>query len=273
MGLGYFNKKEEMRERANLWTQHVDKIYKENTESSILNSIAYGPTAFGVNFCTAPSTSNQPSEIQLQDKDSVTAAIEQRILHPDKKICVLNFASYRNPGGKFLEGSSAQEESLCHESNLYSCLREFEDTYYAAHRKPGATKKGLYDNEAIYLPSIIFEREGKIYPIDVITCAAPNWKAAVNYFGMYNFMDNTEALKSRIKFIHAILEEQKVDIVILGAFGCGVFGQDPREVATLFQQEFAHTNTISTIIYAIPTSGQYQFNVNYKVFNDIIECK
>lgn len=273
MGLGYFNHKEELRERANLWTQHVDDIYKEDTASSVRNSTIYGPTAFGNNFCNAPKTPNEPLEIQLQDKDSVTAAIEQKTLHPNAKICVLNFASYRNPGGKFIEGSSAQEESLCHASNLYSCLREFENTYYTRHRQPGATNKGLYNNEAIYLPLVIFEQNHIKYPIDVLTCAAPNRKANLNYFKDYNIETNTEALKSRIKFIHAILEQQKVNVIILGAFGCGVFGQDPREVATLFKEEFTHTKFINTIIYAVPTSGQYQFNINYNAFNDIIECK
>ena len=50
-------------------------------------------------------------------------------------IGILNFASYKNPGGMFLRGSTAQEEALCHESTLYNVLIKFNDTYYKSNRE------------------------------------------------------------------------------------------------------------------------------------------
>ena len=85
--------------------------------------------------------------------------------------------------------------------------------------------------------------------LDVITCAAPNWKAARQ--NGRSPASNVKALTSRISFIRDIAEECHVDTIILGAFGCGVFGQDPSIVASIFNKVFIST-TIRQIIYAVP---------------------
>lgn len=63
--------------------------------------------------------------------------------------------------------------------------------------------------------------------------------------------ENTEALTSRIHFIHQIVAEQEVDILILGAFGCGIFKQDPTEIAEQFKEEFK-TSVVRKVVFAIP---------------------
>ena len=77
---------------------------------------------------------------------------------------------------------------------------------------------------------------------------------------------NSTALKQRIKFVLDVAEYNNVDTLILGAFGCGVFGQDPREVATIFNKELK-THNFNKIIFAIP-SGH---NDNYYWFNEILK--
>ena len=70
---------------------------------------------------------------------------------------------------------------------------------------------------------------------DVITCAAPNYSAAGRYAGVELDKNNAE-LYRRIKFVLDIAEENHVDTLILGAFGCGVFGQDAAVVAKYFKK-------------------------------------
>ena len=77
---------------------------------------------------------------------------------------------------------------------------------------------------------------------------------------------NSVALKQRIKFVLDVAEYNNVDTLILGAFGCGVFGQDPREVATIFNKEL-ETHNFNKIIFAIP-SGH---NDNYYWFNEVLK--
>lgn len=56
---------------------------------------------------------------------------------------------------------------------------------------------------------------------------------------------------NRLLFIRDIVADQGVDTLILGAFGCGVFGQDPQQVAELMDEIFG-VASIENIVYAVP---------------------
>ena len=62
---------------------------------------------------------------------------------------------------------------------------------------------------------------------------------------------NATALKQRIRFVLDVAEYNNVDTLILGAFGCGVFSQYPRDVATIFNEELK-THNFNKICFAIP---------------------
>ena len=225
--MGYWDKKQSMAAQAAAHTHQMILNYEKETTESVKNSKIYYSKEKISNVREPAPTTSHPA-VELWDKDSVTAARIAHTKHPDSKICILNFASYKNPGGKFIEGSSAQEESLCHASNLYNILLRFDKVYYTSHREKGATNRSLYYDEAIYTPDVIFSDN----KFDVLTCAAPNWNAA-SRFGV-SLDENNKALKSRIEFIKSILEENKVDIAILGAWGAGVFWTGSRHSSHLF---------------------------------------
>ena len=169
----------------------------------------------------------------------------------------------------FLTGSRAQEECLCHESFLYNVLKEFDKSdepscvsYYKNNR--AKVNRGLYYNRAFYTPNIIFEKDSISANFDVITCAAPNLGPTLRYGLNVSKEENSKVLESRIKFILDIAAENRVDTLILGAFGCGVFGQAPIEVANVFKgflrNEF--NGCFKKVIFAIPDKESY----NYLVF-------
>lgn len=257
--MGNWNNKQSMTAQAAAHTHDMMIKHEKETTESVKNSKIYY-SKDGISNVRIPAPTTHHPAVKLWDKDSVTAARTIHTDHPNDKICILNFASYKNPGGKFIEGSSAQEESLCHESNLYNILLRFDKTYYAPHREKGATNRALYYDEAIYTPDVVFSDN----KFDVLTCAAPNWSAA-SRFGV-SLDENNEVLKSRIEFIKAILEENNVDVAILGAWGAGVFGQDPAIIATYFKTEFYHSS-ISTIVYAVPAGLNQK---NYNIFKTYI---
>lgn len=173
-------------------------------------------------------------EINIVKTDSVSRVLSYK--DSKDKVCVLNFASFKEVGGKFLEGSSAQEESLCKESTLYNVLNTQSDIYYK--RLVNKDWNNLYKNEGIYSPGILFLRRIKNWDFtrcDVLSVAAPNRYAAMRY-DKVSKDENYQALYSRIKYVLDIMEDMKVDIPILGAFGCGVFAQDPIVVASIFRE-------------------------------------
>lgn len=193
---------------------------------------------------------NQKPNIQLVQKDTVSALFED-ITEKDGHVGILNFASFKNPGGGYLNGSYAQEEALCHVSTLYSVLCSQSRFYNVnIHR----LNNFLYTNRALYSPDIVFFPEDYDKYADVITCAAPNRKAALKK-GVSE-EENEEALKSRIEFIYNIANENQIDTLILGAYGCGVFGQDPKKVASFFLE--CAPGKVNTILFAVPKGSNYE---------------
>lgn len=190
---------------------------------------------------------NEDMEIIVEDLDTVSAG---RKYCGQGKMALLNFASYNNPGGRFMNGSLAQEECLCHASCLYNVISQFVSDFYDWNNRH--KNKSLYLNRALYSPDIIFRWEEELFPCDVITCAAPNKSAAQCYHNVSD-EENTEALRARIKFVLDIAKENQVKTLLLGAYGCGVFGQDAAEVAGIFK---GYLNTshrcFEKVVFAIP---------------------
>lgn len=156
-------------------------------------------------------------------------------------LACLNFASAKNPGGGFLNGSLAQEEALCCASALYPCLLEA-PKYYERNR---ANRSALYLDLAIYSPSVPFFRDDKgillAKPViaSVITAPAPNAGAiAANEPANLQHVETT--LKRRAELVLGIAAAHEVDVLVLGAWGCGVFRNDPHTVARTFA-EFLNT--------------------------------
>ncbi len=238
---GNWEEKEKRAQQAQTHTQKMEEQYKDQIKDSIKRTILYD-----VDF-TSQKDAVRPTEILVSDLDSVSAI--KAYGKKDKRTAVLNFASFKNPGGMFITGSKAQEESLCHESFLYNVLKEM-TAYYEWNKQN--KNRALYKNRGLYSPDVLFFKDGLTLPCDVITCAAPNMSAARRYQKVTK-EENTEVLRSRIRFVLDIAKEQEVDLLILGAFGCGVFGQDATEVAEIFKEYLTTTHRcFEQVIFAVP---------------------
>lgn len=177
---------------------------------------------------------------------------------------VLNFSSYKNPGGMFLNGSKAQEECLCHESFLYNVLSQFVLEFYDWNNLH--KNKALYLNRGLFSPDIWFFRENSHVECSVITCAAPNKSAAQKYQNVSD-EENTKILRSRIKFVLDMAKDNNVSTLILGAYGCGVFGQDATEVANIFKEYLTTTHKyFDTVVFAVPSGRDGNYEKFVKVF-------
>ena len=254
---GYWENKEDRAEKALAHTSLMEAKYSDRISSSIEST-----TVYNTNFHSFKVSEIKTKQIILDDTDSVSAVFKYAV-DPEVKTAVLNFSSYKNPGGMFIKGSRAQEECLCHESDLYNILKEIPEFYQWNKQN---TNKALYMNRGLYVPEVVFERDSKTTVCDVITCAAPNKFAAQKYYGATN-EENLDALTERIQFVLDIAKENDVQTLILGAYGCGVFGQNATEVASIFKDYLANEySCFDTKVFAIPSG-----NSNYKKFVEVFE--
>lgn len=244
------SKRDENIAHAAAHIKEMESRFGDKIKYSAQNAVIYGGSGKAPQKSEAPSASNAP-EMLVLNIDSTEAALQ----YPGAAL--LNFASYRHAGGGFVTGAWAQEEAICHDSTLYNVLCQFE-SFYTENEK--SLNRSLYTDRAIFTPKIIFERGGKSTECGVITCAAPNFGAAKSR-GVTE-RENEAALKQRADLVISISEEQGCDTVILGAWGCGVFGQDPKLVARLFRERLA-ASTLKRAVFAIPGN-----NNNYTSFRD-----
>lgn len=153
---------------------------------------------------------------------------DERFKH--KKVCILNFASSKNPGGGFMTGANAQEENLCYHSNLYDCLAKHM-SFYEFNRNN--LNKGLYTEGIIFTKDVLFFKKNfkNVAPkfADVITCAAPNKGAALR--NGVKSIDIDKVMSARLEKILKVAIDNDVETLVLGAFGCGVFKNDIDYVA------------------------------------------
>lgn len=177
-----------------------------------------------------------------------------------KKVAVLNFANNHSIGGApFIAG--AQEESLCRCSTLYPCLQAMREPFYSKHisqYEHGAINY-MGNDDLIYTPDVVVfktdERTDPVYPrmmprnewykVDVITSAAPElWR------GNPMPRDYEAQITSRIKKILDVAALERVEVLILGAWGCGAFRNPIDVVARVFRSMLANYN-FETVEFAL----------------------
>lgn len=151
---------------------------------------------------------------------------------------VLNFASAKNAGGGFLNGSQAQEESLARASGLYPCLLRANAEYYERHRR---TRSCFYTDTMIYSPTVpIFKDEkGDLLPemvqASILTSPAVN-AGVVRRQEPDRISEINEAMRIRIAKVLSVAVHHQHRTLVLGAWGCGVFRNDPEDIARLFYE-------------------------------------
>ena len=198
-------------------------------------------------------------EIKVTNGDVINSILDDT--HRGK-VCVINPGSYKTPGGKFLEGNTGKEETLCANSTLYNVLSEFNSTYYNSNIE--FTNKLLYANKALYTPNILFtDNNGVAGMADVLTCTLPNKYGAMRYREVTED-ENRASLLSRIDFILCIAEHMEVKNLILCDYGCNLYHQDPREVAEIFKSQFSKHKSYDYVEFSILGSG------NYKIFKEVL---
>ncbi|MGC9963910.1 MAG: TIGR02452 family protein [Syntrophobacteraceae bacterium] len=191
---------------------------------------------------------NYQTKISVENTTTLDTA--RRLIAEGHRPAVLNFASATNPGGGFLGGARAQEEYLARSSGLYACIRD--NAMYAFHR---SRRDPLYTNYAIYSPDVpVFRQDdGSLldapYTVAIITCPAVNASKIVPE----RSSETGPAMWLRILKVLSIGVKHSHDSIVLGAWGCGAFGNDGSEIAALFHRALEQNfmGSYRQVIFAI----------------------
>lgn len=204
--------------------------------------------------------------VRVVNTDTLTAA--SHFAKRGEDPLALNFASARNPGGGFLHGANAQEESLCRRSALYVCLQGRE-MYEYHNRQRGS----LYTSWALYSPKVPVFRDanGLLSPepwlCSFLTMAAPNETATPKA----KRSEIPDLIRERTRKVLALAALKGHTCLVLGAWGCGVFGCDPKFVATCFKDHLVgeFKGVFQEVVFAILDPGGQTIQDFTAVFNEL----
>jgi uncharacterized protein (TIGR02452 family) len=172
------------------------------------------------------------------------------------EVACLVFASARNPGGGFRSGARAQEESIARSSALYATQQAMPE-FYAYHR---AEPDLAYSDRVIYSPAVpVFRADdgdgggellARPYQVGFLTAAAPNLTAILR-----NQPDRAAevpaVLRRRAARVVRVAAAHGHRRLVLGAWGCGVFGNDPATVAGAFAAALRDQPGFDQVCFAV----------------------
>ena len=269
--------------------QQLINVFQDTQEFYTVNKTLAAAVAYGRqnaklyepdDYPEIPVSNAKTGQVQVIAAKTFETAMNLHKASPDRKIAVLNFASATRPGGGVKNGSSAQEESLCRCSTLYPTIDNgrFWDRYYNVNREK---KDNRHTDACIYSPGVIICKTDESIPqrmpendfvtVDVISCAAPNLRnEPANRYnpetGKPMKMEPQELYDlhvKRAKHIMHVAAANQVDILILGAFGCGAFQNDPDTVARAYWTALQDCrDKFDSIVFAISCSGTDRSNLD-----------
>lgn len=222
-------------------------------EAAVEGTVSYPPDASLPRFTP---TADRVTTFEVVNDTTLEAA--RKLVADGFRPVALNFASARHPGGGFIKGARAQEESLCRASALYSCIEH--DAMYRHHAQLSG---GWYTNYAIYSPDVLVFKDDEGEPLDEPYLCAFVTSPAVNAGVVGGNRDDSirEEMRDRVEKVLAIMAGHGHDAAVLGAWGCGVFQNDPGMVADLFAKALRgrFAGAFAKVVFAVLDSSDDRY--------------
>ncbi|MBN1429806.1 MAG: TIGR02452 family protein [Anaerolineae bacterium] len=220
---------------------------RDALKKAIHGTVSYSPKS----PLPAVTPGNWGTDIQVRNETTLETA--RHLADLGLRVAALNFASATNPGGGFLGGARAQEESLARSSGLYPCIAN--DPMYDFHR---SRHDPMYIDYVIYSPDVPVIRtdDGNLldqpYLCSFLTSPAVNAKVVLERTPQRH-TEIRAAMRSRIGKVLSVAALHRHDTLILGAWGCGAFGNNSSDVAEFFREALAtrYKGVFALVIFAI----------------------
>jgi uncharacterized protein (TIGR02452 family) len=212
-------------------------------------------------YYNLPDLAKLPSAFPIQQvhtavtgEDTISAGQRLTLAHPQAQVALLNFASALHAGGGYIRGATAQEECLCRCSDLYRELQKF-PAYYAAHQSSDARYSDrVILNEGITVFRDVHYQLTQPWQTHVITVAAPNQIPGP-------ILNVDEIFRQRMAKLFRVLASRQYTHLVLGAWGCGAFRNDPQLVAESFRTVLAESPWFQEVLFAVYDPSPEQNNL------------
>ena len=232
---------------------------RDELAAALAGTVLHRPGDFDDGALPRPHGGGAPPKLEVWADTTAGAARRLAEAPGAAKVAALNFASAKNPGGGFLGGAKAQEEDLARCSALYHCLRTQRD-YYAVNR---AESSMLYTDHIIYAPAVLFFRDERLdllarpFCAAIVTAPAPNAGEHLRR-DADGHAAIAAALDRRAERVLRVFAHHRERVLVLGAWGCGVFRNDPAAVAATFMRWLhapEYLGAFDHVVFAIHARG------------------
>ena len=218
--------------------------------------------------------------VKMDSFQAACALSDSRILpgRDTKPVLVLNFASPVNPGGGVRKGATAQEEDLCRKSSLLLSLESRHASEYYRYSRSLQTHMG--SDAMMFSPKveIIRDAHGNLLEdtvvVAVLTCAAPKISHGLEGLSQQEYED---MVFNRITSMLKCAAYFGYEDLVLGAWGCGVFGNDAAVMSDLFFKalkelrfnRLTEKDLFNRVCFAVRGgSGSYNYDQFFRNFGD-----
>lgn len=216
-----------------------------------------------------------PTKVRVIDSDTLDAALALPSSTSGKPVCVLNMANATSAGGGFKHGALAQEEALCYRTSLYRTLKI---KYY-----PLGDKQGIYSLKVMIIRKSMKDGHGlldlrepkNLAVVSVVSVAAicqPSVASTASGMKKYSNDADRRLMTEKIRLMLRMTIRHKHTQLVLGAFGCGAFGNPREEVANIFVQVLAEKEFQGgwweDLVFAVLDDGR---GPNFKVFHNALD--
>lgn len=217
-----------------------NETLKEYTEGLKESTQVYADPVMEIGILDVVNN-NYDTEVLFTERGTVTAAYDYA--SDGYHVAALNFADALIPGGYVLDGACTQEENICRCSNLYASLTTPTPLKeYYKRNNDMLEEQPYYTDALIYSPDVAVFKDDVTYEYkdvrfaDIITCPSAATRDAV---GM-----STEELRGILTYrLEGIIKsaiKNRAEVLVLGAWGCGAFGQDSIVMAEIFSSVLSH---------------------------------
>ena len=258
---------------------------------ALITNDAPGYPAFNVQVVNADTLDTAISLSKEPVIATTASSSKARINAKERRVCILNLASERSPGGGWLNGALAQEESICYRSSLALSLHRkyypfgnldaihtpdvviIRDEYQTGHQLIDLQSRPVSDLDVVSVVSVAALRSPPTTRKQSILAGE------IAERDSFANAEDRELTKSKMRLTLRICALQGHSRIVLGAMGCGAFRNPAEDVAICWREvlgEVEFVGWFERVVFAVLDKGSAGTNAgrggkgNFDVFEMIL---